>query len=151
MHGRKTKGLLSFIFLLLVFLLIWGSLGFVGEPVYLVNPSIVIMPNAVDTKGGKLEIRGAGFTPGSQVTVGFPYLAPHKKLPRVRGLWLGVAIVGEGGAFSIKVDLRQSLGRLVGRKVMIKEKVLGVHTFMGKNGEGEIATVLFVVMEAGKK
>jgi hypothetical protein len=151
MCGFKAKSILSLIFLLLAASMVWGAPEGAGKAAYPLNPSVVVMPNAVDLKGGKVEVLGAGFTPGTQVTVGFPYLPVHKKLPHVKGVWLGVAIVGEGGAFSMEVDLSQSLGRLARRRVIKKEGLLGVHTFMAKNIEGETATVPFMVKEAEKK
>lgn len=113
------------------------------------SASLRVAPEVIDTNAKKITIHGSGFTPGSQVTVGFPDVPVHKELPFAKGMWTGVAIADKSGAVSVEVNLARTLWRL--SRVVGAKKVPGSYTVMGKNKEGDVATCTLVVKQGKKK
>lgn len=110
---------------------------------------IRVEPGTIDTNAKKITIHGSGFSPGSQVTLGFPDVPTHKKLPFAKGMWVSVISVDKTGAFSLEVELRRTLWRL--GRIVGKKKVPGSYRVMAKNVQGESATATLVVKQGKKK
>lgn len=107
--------------------------------------SIVISSNVIGTKMRKISISGAGFTPGSIVTVGIPGLPANEGITNARDIWFGVVTVNKYQAFNVSVNLRRTLWRL--KKILAKEERSsgGIYTVMAKNDLDEIATAPLVI------
>lgn len=114
--------------------------------------SITLSSNVIDVKMKTLRIHGAGFTPGSIVTVGIPGLPSNKGFTKARDVWFGVVTVNKYQAFSVSVNLKRTLWRLKG--VLAKEAGTsgGIYTLMAKNDLDEVATAPLVInLKKGKE
>ena len=131
-----------------------GPSGSPGEAA-LAKASIVAVPSVVDIarlKKTTLKVHGAGFTPGSVVSVGIRGLGLVKgKRDPAKDLWFGVATVNQSGAFTATVKLRRALATLISRKIMTKKELSSAWTLVVRNKEGDIATTPLIMREEKKK
>ena len=143
--NRSLKVMGLFISLCLLALLT----GWISPPMAGAAAGIRVEPGNVDTNAEKITIHGSGFSPGSQVTVGFPDVPTHKELPFAKGMWVSVTSADKTGAFSVDVELGRTLWRL--SRIIGRDKVPGTYKVMAKNVEGESATATLVVKQGKKK
>lgn len=139
----KVMGLFLGLFLLV------STLGDGGSSLASEKAAITVAPNVIDTNAKKITVSGFGFTPGSQITVGFPDVPTHKELPFAKGMWVSVITTDKSGAFSTDIQLGRTLWRL--SRIIGKKKVPGVYTVKAKNVKGETATASLEVKMGKKK
>jgi len=111
--------------------------------------SLRVAPDVIDTNAEKIAAHGSSFTPGSQVSVGFPDVSVHKDLPFAKGMWTNVVVADQSGVFAAEIDLGGTLWRL-GRVVGAKN-IPGTYKVMARNKEGDVATCTLVVTEGERK
>lgn len=132
--------------LIIIFPLAILLLGLKTLPVAGASPNIAVTPAVIDTKVKKITVTGSGFTPGSQITIGFPDVPTHKDLPFAKGMWVSVVKTNQSGAFSVEVGLSRTLWRL--GRIVGKKRLPGVYKVMAKNAMGEVATTSLEVKKA---
>lgn len=148
-RSLKIVGLCLSLCLLALTFVFNGPAGAEGPSVTVAPVNIRVVPNVIGTKVNKITVYGSGFTPSSQVTVGFPGVPVHKKLPMVKGMWVTVVPVNKYGAFSVDINLKRNLWRL--SRIIGKKNVPSVYTVMAKNKQREVATTALVVEKPKKK
>lgn len=141
--------LLKFMGLSLGLFLLVLVLGDRGLLIAAEKAAINVVPNVIDTNAKKVTVSGTGFTPDSQITVGFPDVPTHKELPFAKGMWVSVITTDKSGVFSTDVQLSRTLWRL--NRIIGRKKVPGVYTVKAKNVQGDAATASLEVKMGKKK